>query len=99
MGEQLKLKGIGRATAATDPRTMSKIDYAINLLAQSGREFSSDDVWHILAMGGITVEHPNVVGGRFRYWRKQGRIQRLSVTTQSARARRHGATLFLYRGI
>lgn len=97
-GEQLALDGIEAATAATAHDQLAAVDKAILELAASGFVFNSDDVWIKLGAYGVTLDHPNVIGGRFMYWRKKHRIRRTDQIGRSQRPNRHGATLFFYEG-
>lgn len=72
-------------------------EQAMKQLADSGRPFSADDLRELLD-GGEQPTNPNVFGGLFMSWSRQGLIERAG-EGPSTMPRRNGGHRYLWRGV
>lgn len=97
-GSELANEGIDRVTNASPIEDIEAVDFVIKQLAHLPNGFTSDDVWSELAKAKVSPR-PNLIGGRFRHWKKRGLIGRFGAHRTSKRPERHGALLFVWTGL
>jgi hypothetical protein len=93
-GQDLAELGIDRVTATADSEEIARIDGAIATLAGSDRTFTAEDVRNLV---GDWITKPNLLGARFRYWKKRGRIE-FAGHVPATRPSRHAAYIFAWKG-
>ncbi|MGW9637473.1 hypothetical protein [Nocardiopsis alba] len=93
-GEALANEGMSRATAASDPRAIERLDQLIAEYAATGQRFSSNTLRDQVPAG----VRPNAIGGRFRRAAEAGVITHVGWET-STKENTRGHPVRVWQGV